>query len=310
MAIKVLHAEFTKKKLNLSDLEFVKSLIEGGDKAWKKFYNVHRSNLRRYLDTRYLNILDEVDIEAICDAVQDRLTKNNFKALKEYRGECSLKAYLFKAAEWAAKDWFKANSHELSNEPLDEALIVYPEPVVDESFQVPAVINRLPDDLRQAFLLRHYDYFGFPPVEVRLLAEKTERPIYEITADIAKHFDPQVNGLLNKRKEQHRAFEARLQRLFVSLSQLKFSEARLSNQYKVLSEKKRDQIELKLDKIQKKITAKEKQREIILKNIGIPLTTPYEVIARILGESNVSTIRSRVFKAKKILEAILKNEDV
>ena len=57
-----------------------------------------------------------------------------------------------------------------------------------------------------------------------------------------------------------------------------------------------------LDEIRKRRLILLKKKNILLKDKAkFIITTPYEVIAEILGEDNVSTIRSRVFLAKKTL---------
>jgi hypothetical protein len=92
------------------------------------------------------------------------------------------------------------------------------------------------------------------------------------------------------------AFQQRLEKLCYNIHKLTIKEQRLTNS---------DGDDCRCDdlaEIRDRRSNLEKKRDDLLKNKSkLVLTTPYEVIAEILGEDNVSTIRSRVFMAKKQL---------
>lgn len=294
------------------DLAYVKSLAEGGAEAWGRFYSVNREKIGRFLSARYPG-LGATDVEEVCDSVQTRLTKNNYKALKEYRGECSFESYIMTATGWAVKDWFKANSSKLLQVPLDEnndsdKSQSLHNPPIEES-NTPELIKSLPDDLRQAFLLRYYDDFGFPPEEIRLLAQRTGRQIREITEVMIKYFSSEGENLLIRRRKEKSSLETRLQRCSFSISTLKRTEEKLSKKMASCSDKRANtEIETELKEIEVKIISLERRRDIIYKEVHAPTKAPYEIIAEVMSIDSVSTIRSWVKKAKELLaESLRKN---
>ena len=165
-----------------------------------------------------------------------------------------------------------------------------------EQEDIPEAVKALNDDLRLAFLMRYYDYFGFPSNEIRLIAKKKGISIGSITEKIVKHLDPGGQDILRPQREKQMAFQQRLQKLCYNIHKLTIKEHRLPNS---------DDDDCRCDdlaEIRDRRSHLEKKRDDLLKDKSkLVLTTPYEVIAEILGEDNVSTIRSRVFLAKKQL---------
>lgn len=316
----------------LEDLYYVNLLVSGENRAWDLFYKEYRRKLEGYIETRYPNVFGVSDIEDICDGVQNRLRKNDCRALREYEGNCTFARYLTQATDWEIKDWFKKNSHRLYDEPIEEVLnreelstkdqfdnlfdtkdcaedSAIESEHLDDAKNKLGPISSLPDDLRHAFLLRYYDQFGFPPEEIRLLSKKRGIPVREISEVIIRHLELKDEDLLASRRENQQAFEERLQRLFSGISRLRDKERKLLEKLRAAGESGKKEgcaeLEQKLKDIREKLASKEGKREQLKEEGNAAVTTPYETIGMILGEDNLSTVRSRVFHAKKILKDIL-----
>lgn len=316
------------------DLYYAGLLVSGEKRAWDLFYKEYRRKLEGYIETRYPNVFGVSDIEDICDGVQNRLRKNDCRALREYKGECTFSRYLTQATDWEIKDWFKKNSHRLYEDPVEEVLnreelstkdqfddLFDPEDCVDDAVKESdqpddaknklGPISSLPDDLRHAFLLRYYDQFGFPPEEIRLLSKKRGIPIREISEVIIRHLELKDEDLLASRRKNQQAFENRLQRLFSGIGRLRDKERKLLEKLRAAGDSGKKEgcaeLEQKLKDIREKLASKEGKREQLKEEGNAAVTTPYETIGMILGEDNLSTVRSRVFHAKKILKDILQS---
>ncbi len=61
-------------------------------------------------------------------------------------------------------------------------------PVEPESETLPQVLYILKDEERWAFLLRYYDYFGFPVEAIQGLARKRGMTIKDLTVEIVHAF--------------------------------------------------------------------------------------------------------------------------
>lgn len=288
------------------DYGFVRQLLSGGPDAWDRFYNEFRRKLEAYINRKYPAVFSEITVEEIFDGVGERLIQNDYRTLRDYRGECSFSTYITKATEWEIKDWLRKHSEELLHDPIDTVVddgkeIKDSTTMSDVTFEskheeLPEPIRTLTDDLRFAFILRYYDYFGFPLNEIRLLANRKGVSIGSITEKVVKHFDPGGQDILRLQREKQMAFQQRLEKICYNIHKLTIKEHRLTNN---------DDDDSRCDdlaKIRNKRSDLEKKRDDLLKDKAkLVLTTPYEVIADILGEDNVSTIRSRVFLAKKQL---------
>lgn len=314
------------------DLYYVNLLVSGDNRAWDLFYKEYRRKLEGYIETRYPNVFGVSDIEDICDGVQNRLRKNDCRALREYKGECTFSRYLTQATDWEIKDWFKKNSHRLYEDPVEEVLnreelstedqfddLLDPEDCAEgerstDNLDHPkesklGPISSLPDDLRHAFLLRYYDQFGFPPEEIRILGKNRSLSIKVIAESIIKNLELRDQNLLKRRRENSKAFEEKLQKLFSGINKLREKERKLLEKLRAAGESgKREgsaELEQLLEEIREKMASKEGKREQLKEEGNAAVTTPYETIGMILGEDNLSTVRSRVFHAKKILKDIL-----
>jgi hypothetical protein len=84
-----------------------------------RFYNEFRKRLETYVRRTYPDTFGAVAIEEIFDGVGKRLIENDYRALREYRGECSFSTYITKATEWEIRDWLRKHSDELMNDPID-----------------------------------------------------------------------------------------------------------------------------------------------------------------------------------------------
>jgi hypothetical protein len=289
------------------DYEYANRLLSGETGAWNKFYIEIRESLAAYINNKYSKIFTSTAVEEILDGVGKRFTENDFKTIREYRGQCTFWTYLTKATEWEIKDWLRKHSEELLNEPIDnipekdipqtdqETEQGFPFPTDQES--IPETVRILNDDLRFPFLLRFYDYFGFPLDEIRLLAKKRGISIGILTEKIVTYFNPAKKDVLQQKREKQLSFQKRLQNLTYKIHKLNIKDHQLSGSRNNTSE-----IIDELNDIRGKHAELERKKETLLRGkSGYILTTPYEIIADILGEENISTIRSRVFQARNIL---------
>ena len=297
------------------DLYYANLLVSGDNRAWNLFYKEYRRKVGAYIETKYPNVFGVSDIEEICDGVQKRLTSNNYRALREYKGNCSFSRYLTQATDWEIKDWFKKNSHKLQEEPVEDALnreeLSTKDRLYEPENNIFKAASSLPEDLRQALYLRYYDHFGFPPEEIRLLSKKRGIPIKEISEMIIRHLELQDEDLLNSRRENQQAFEDRLKRLFSGISKLRDKERKLLEKLKEVEASGGEglqEIEDQIKEIREKIASKEEKGTQFKEEGNTDVATPYETIGVVLGEDNLSTVRSRVFHAKKVLKDILQKE--
>jgi len=293
------------------DYQFVQLLIRGENKAWDRFYKEFRKKMLVYLNNKYPNIFSDVVAEEICDGVQNRLMKNDYKTLKEYRGDCLFIHFITQATDWEIKDWLRKHSKDLISQYTDGESEVDPAPDDIESSQqhstlmgnidaIPDILKSLSDDLRWAFLLRYYDYFGFPMSEIRLMAKKRGVSIGSITKKIIQLLEPEGNDVLCKQREKQVAFKQRLSKICFKLYELNTEENKLTG--KEQSEEKSMKLDIVRDK---RLKLLKRQKELLASKTHFIVTTPYEVIAEILAEKNISTVRSRVSLAKKQLSKIL-----
>lgn len=281
------------------DHEYAQRLASGDESAWEYFSNEYRKKITYFIASKYLNILGDVAIEEICDGVETRLIKNSYKAIREYRGECAFSTYVTRATDWEIIDWLRKNSDRVPTGPLDpsteDTSSPAPEPPDEGAVDIPEAIKALSDDLRWAFLLRYYDDFDFPLDEIRRIAKKQGVSIREITERIVRYLEPQGEDILAKQRDKQRAFYMRLQKICAHIQESYVEEKRLLDSSATDDPK---QIE-KIIEIRSGRTQLESKRERIQKKKGqISITTPYKIIAIILGEGNESTIRSRILTAK------------
>jgi DNA-directed RNA polymerase specialized sigma24 family protein len=289
------------------DLEYARQLLSGGSGAWDRFYDEFRRKLEIYINRKYPKIFSEIAVEEIFDGVGKRLTENDYKTLRDYRGECSFSSYITKATEWEIKDWLRKHSDELLHDLIDtvggdgkdikDSASLSDAAIDPEQDKLPDAVKALNDDLRFAFLLRYYDFFGFPLEEVRLLARKKGFSIGAITEKIVRFLEPCGEDILQPQREKQILFQQRLEKVCHEIHKLNIREHKLVG----IQECGEDQ-QTELQEVSDKRSAFEGKKEGLLKDKAkFIITTPYEIIAEILGEDAVSTIRSRVFLAKKEL---------
>ena len=297
------------------DYQFSQLLIIGDSGAWDRFYDEFRKRLETYIRRTYPDTFGAVAIEEIFDGVGKRLIENDYRALREYRGECSFSTYITRATEWEIRDWLRKHSDELMNDSIDtvgndgKALKAsesfQPSSATDEQEDLPDPIKSLNDDVRFAFLLRYYDYFGFPFNEIRLLARKKGVSIGSISERIVMYLDPSGQDVLGIQREKQKHFHQRLEKLYYAIHKLNIKEHKFTDSENYVNERTAEPQE-----IRSKRSELERKRDSILKEKSrFVITTPYEAIAEILGDDNVSTIRSRVFLAKKQLAQKLSGKD-
>ena len=300
-----------------ADYQFVRLLISGDADAWNRFYKEFREKLEIYIKRKYPNIFSDITIEEICDGVGSRLTVNDYKVLKEYRGDCTFSTYITKATDWEIKDWLRKHSDELFSKPVDTHSSANPASISKDASEhlsslqetensIPQPVEYLNEDLRWAFLLRYYDYFGFPLKEIRLLAEKKGVLIRDLTKKIIDYLEPGGKDILRTQIEKQSSFQLRLQKLCYEIQRSYKKEKEL------LTETEGEVSKVDPDRLNdiknRRVKLEDRRKNFLNNSAKASVTTPYEIIAEILGEENVSTIRSRVFHAKKELKSKLKRD--
>lgn len=299
--------------------QFARLLVSGDAEAWDRFYKEFRKKILIYLNNKYPEVFNEVTIEEICDGVQNRLMVNDYKVLREYRGDCSFSTFITRSVDWEVKDWLRKYSDKLHTEPITnsthKAQEYYSYLTVSQEHEevIPEEIKALSDDLRWAFLLRYYDYFGFPLDEIRKLSKKNKVSIGSVTQNIVKFLEPIGEDILSIQRDKRKLFEQKLQKLCIEVQKLRKSEQKLLTaieEHDLYVQQKDEEKLKKLSVVKKRLLKIEEKRKALLENrMRMPVSVPYEIIAEILGEDNVSTVRSRVFLAKKQLaEKMLKRE--
>lgn len=138
--------------------------------------------------------------------------------------------------------------------------------------------------------------------------------IGSLTQKIIKFLEPEGEDILSAQREKQRKLNLKLQKLCTQIQKLRLNEHKLSTimeKHTICEQTQDKEITKKLDIIRKELSKVDRRRKDLLENnLCVPITTPYEIIAEILGEENVSTIRSRVFLAKKQLgDKIIKKVD-
>lgn len=294
------------------DHNYAQRLISGETVAWDSFYKEYRKKIETFIERKYVSVFGSVAVEEIYDGVIKRLISNDYKALRSYRGECSFSSYLTRATDWEIKDWLRRHSDELFHESIDAigddptcGHRVEPQApsVTHQEKEIPQPVSALNNDLRWAFLLRYYDLFGFPLAEIRLVAKTKGLPISQVTQKIINFLEPEGKDVLAVQKAKQRATQERLQKLTASIHEVNVREQQLSGREDHGATVPQDtKIDEKIGVVRDRLSRlKEKKAALENKNTKDVVTTPYEVIAEILGEDNVSTIRSRVFLAKQQL---------
>lgn len=297
------------------DYKYAQLLISGDADAWNRFYKEFREKLEIFIKRKYPNVFSDIVIEEICDGVGKRLLENDYKTLKDYRGDCTFSRYITNATDWEIKDWLRKHSDELFSDPIDtlpsntNTLSISNDPteyIVETENDIPGTIESLNDDLRWAFLLRYYEYFGFPLEEIRLLAKKRGVLIGDITKIIINYLEPGGNDILRTQIDRQSSFQLRLQKLCYEIQKLDKKEKEL------LRETEGEVTKVDPDRLNdiknRRIKLEDKRKAVMKSNAKMPVTTPYEIITMILGEENISTIRSRVFHAKKELQRKLQRD--
>ena len=289
------------------DYELAQLLASGDGEVWEDFYERHKGDMKRYIGiigTKIDRYFDSDEIEEILHMVYFRIVNNNFKVLREYRGDCPLGKYISKQINWAVIDYLRYRGgyrtvsiencasnkdgdskgleiKDTKNNPQEE--LIEKEEIL--SGRLPEAIFTLNENHRQAFLLRYYDYFGFPLQERRNLARKRGISIRELNEEIIRLLDTPNRDLLERRRAERSMLEAKLTELFHKIQYLK-------NKHQLEQEEK--------DELDKLI---EKRQELLRQwkeELGI-VETPYNIIAQIMGE-NTNTIRSWVMRAKEALK--------
>ena len=307
----------------MQDRRFVDLLLAGNKDAWNLFYGELYTKMEFYIRRKYPDTFTDIAVEEIRDGTTKRLMENDYRALRAYRGDCAFTTYITRATDWEIQDWLRKQADRLVAGPtisLDEEGVEQPStdgldasPPGDEELGTPAALRSLSNDLRWAFLLRYYDYFGFPLDEIRLLARAKNLPIFSITSKLIKYLDSRVEDVLVQQREKQRAFRDALQKTCYEIYKLNLKEQKMlymeeelfhSSPSRTVTDKdKIALLRIDRDKLERK------RKRLLTKQQKVGVTTPYDIIAEILGEDSVSTIRSRVFLAKKQLSVRLSGKD-
>lgn len=289
------------------------SAMDGG--VWVQFENELVKKTSSYIEAKYPDVFSDTHKEEICQGVIVRLRANNCRVLAEFRGECTLSTYVGNQMRWEIQDWLRKNSDRLFEIHVDPSeRDGRPDPVVhsDQEIlpqfndsmseeEVFEVLGCLHNECRWAFLLRYYHFFGFPPAEIRSLAHKRGVPIKTITELLIKYFETDDTNILKTQVENKEKVLNLLGRTNQQMRDLDFEGRSLSvrESGKTLAVRKTEIAEAR-----KRLEAKRQKVRDIEKHV---ITTPYWVIAEIMGIRSHNTVRGLVFSAKKELIPILQN---
>jgi len=286
------------------DLQIAHLLIEGNTDAWNKFYKELETKYPAFVEEKYPGLFSDVMIEEILDILKQRLETKQFAVLKSYKGGCTLSSWITKQLDWSIKTWLRKHEKELQlsagdsdtsdEEHLNQAQYIYP--LEPESDTLPKVLYILKDEERWAFLLRYYDYFGFPVEAIQGLAKKRGMTIKDLTVEIVRAFHGESGALPQKRIKKTKMLET-LERLFFDVLLLQRKEQTLSAdpvfpglRASIVAKRQK-----KLTSVQTKLQRKEMQRiEELDKLKGFVITTPYDVVSRLMGVESEVTVRGLV----------------
>lgn len=287
------------------------STMDGG--VWVQFEHELAMKTSSYIEAKYPDVFSDTHKEEICQGVIVRLRANNCRVLAEFRGECTLSTYVGNQITWEIQDWLRKNSDRLFEIHVDPSeRDGRPDPVVrsdqeifpqfDDSMseeEVFEVLGCLHNECRWAFFLRYYHFFGFPPAEIRSLAHKRGVPIKNITELLVTYFETEnTNVLATQVKNKEKVLDL-LGRINQQMRSLDFERRSLSIREggKKLTEGNTE--------IAAELKRLEVKRQKVRNNEKYIITTPYYVIAEILGTKSLNTVRGLVFSAKRQLREIL-----
>jgi hypothetical protein len=293
------------------DYRFSRLLMHGNREAWQKFDPELRTKVHAFLDIKYPNTFGDVAADEIIDAVKGRLEHNS---LREYRGNCSLSSWVTKATEWAVLDWLRKHADGLTTVSTETVEIADDFSIHDSDYLstgefslVPEPIRDLGDDQRWSFLLRYYDFFGFPSNEIVLLAEKRKISCETVGEKILRYFEYQTDDVLGKKRAKRKKFHEKIEQIGYQIHRLNLREHELESECDKMpagsaEEDKKQRIEL----VRRERFRHEKRlRQLMNQSRAVVVTTPYKIIADIVGEKNENTVRGWVMEARKRLKASL-----
>ena len=301
------------------DLRRAGRLAANAGQEWTKFEKELLKKTFLYIEDRYPNIFNDIHKEEVCQGVVMRLKANDCSVLAKFRGECTLSSYIASQINWAIKDWLKKYSDrlfEMQADPSEGEGNAGPAVQADHvdhadlddrviEGEVFKVMASLRDEWRWAFLLRYYYFFGFPPEEIRSLAKKRGVPIKDITELLIKYFEMEETDILSNQVKKKEKVLKSLGRIHQKMRRLYLEERSLAAKASDQNDRKRAEHRSKIDGQRSKL--EEKRKEVRQKEKHV-ITTPYWVIAEILGEESENTVRSFVFYAKKELKEIIGSE--
>ena len=298
------------------DLQVARLLARGDREKWDKLNHELETKYPAYIETKYPDLFTDIMKEEIIDILKERLEdKGQFKTLRRYKGDCALSSWITRQLDWSIKTWLRKHEKELQlsagdsdtpdEEHLTQAQYIYP--VEPESETLPQVLFVLKDEERWAFLLRYYDYFGFPVEAIQGLARKRGMTIKDLTVEIVHAFHGEKGTLPQKRMKKSKMLE-RLERLFFDVLLLQRKEQVFSTDPGFPASDASIVIkgQKKLTSVRTKLQRKELQRiEELDKLKGFVITSPYDVVSRLMGAENEVTVRGLVSSARKKLSAHL-----
>lgn len=301
------------------DYAFAQELVKGTREAWNNHFRKWKTKSATYIERRYPGIFNGEDKENILQDMEVRLLKNNMKYLREYRGMHRLSTHIQQQLEWAAlTELRKKASDVLSSEENrdveDDSIAEHDDQAESprrkaspgektflslENLETPRSILTLPDKQRWVFLLRYYDDFGFPENEISLLAKNRGVSRDTISRLIDTLLESMGDNVLARKRADIAATNNKIQKYLATLYTLSLQKQKLETGGPILEKKdalqKIKEVEKRIDKVRNRMAnaIAQKKKSVV--------ETPFEIIATIVGEENLSTIRGHLFQARKYL---------
>lgn len=148
-------------------------------------------------------------------------------------------------------------------------------------------------------MLRYYDDFGFPENEISLLAKNRGVSRDTISRLIDTLLESMGDNVLARKRADIAATNNKIQKYLATLYTLSLQKQKLETGGPILEKKdalqKIKEVEKRIDKVRNRMAnaIAQKKKSVV--------ETPFEIIATIVGEENLSTIRGHLFQARKYL---------
>lgn len=289
------------------DLQKARRLAEGIASEWTLFGEELSRKAPKYIEEQYPNVFSVAHKDEIVAATILRLEINDYRALRQFEGKSKLSSWVTQQLKWAILDWLTKNSDRIFEEWIDpggselprEELTIHPDPNLGES-QDDSLSDRLSilsDEERWAFSLRYYDFTGFSTDETHRLAKKRGVPYETVAGLLVKYFETDETDVLAEERAKQAKLDEALGRINTQLRHLDVKE-RIGALSMGDSKKDCGPLMSEIDAERERLLGCRQKK---IKDLRTCITTPFSVVAEIMGIESESTARSYVFKAKNKL---------